>query len=370
MDEENLSQNLQSQVQCPNCGGTLVYLPGSKSLQCEHCSSQVTIEESPEKVEEIDFEAYLKQNPTDLATEIVFATRCQSCGAIVKLDRNIVSDRCPFCSSVLIIKNNEFYNRVKPGAILPFQITKAEAFNQFKRWLKNLWFAPNKLVKTVSSIENFTGVYIPFWTYDADTFTTYRGERGDIYYVTETYTDFENGKPVTKTRTVTKIRWTPVSGRFSRFFDDVLVLASQSLPKEKTEQLEPWDLENLVPYDERYLSGYRAETYQIDLKEGFSRAQSVIESAITAEIKQRIGGDRQRILSCNVKYSKITYKHIFLPVYISSYKYGKKLYQFLVNARTGEVQGERPYSFWKIFFTALLGIALLVGLWYWIKELG
>ena len=34
----------------------------------------------------------------------------------------------------------------------------------------------------------------------------------------------------------------------------------------------------------------------------------------------------------------------------------------VVNGRTGEVQGERPYSFWKIFFFALAVVALVVTL--------
>jgi hypothetical protein len=34
------------------------------------------------------------------------------------------------------------------------------------------------------------------------------------------------------------------------------------------------------------------------------------------------------------------------------------VYQVVVNARTGEVQGERPYSAWKI--AALVGVILLI----------
>jgi hypothetical protein len=101
-------------------------------------------------------------------------------------------------------------------------------------------------------------MYVPYWTYDADTTTSYRGERGDDYQVQESYRTVENGEEVERTRTVTKTRWTSASGVVSRFFDDVLVLASRSLPHAVTERLEPWDLANLTPYQEAYLSGFRS----------------------------------------------------------------------------------------------------------------
>ena len=30
------------------------------------------------------------------------------------------------------------------------------------------------------------GIYVPYWTFDADTKSSYRGERGTVYYETKT----------------------------------------------------------------------------------------------------------------------------------------------------------------------------------------
>ncbi|MDD4746695.1 MAG: hypothetical protein PHW19_05375 [Salinivirgaceae bacterium] len=364
-EEPIISATNQAEVTCPSCAGNLLYSPGTKSLKCEHCGTIVEIDDSPLTVEELDFEEYLSKVSDDIETQEIITAQCTSCGAHVNFEPNIVSDRCPFCSSILVITEPEKETQIKPGSVLPFAITRDDAFGQFRKWIKKLWFAPNDLTKKVTNSDSLNGVYVPFWTYDAETYTQWRGRRGDNYYETETYTTTENGKPVTKTRTVTKIRWTSVSGDFNRFFDDVLVLASQSLPKKYADELEPWDLENLESYNERYLSGYRTETYQVNLKTGYDEAKAIMKRELSADVRSRIGGDHQQITEQVTEHSDIKFKHILLPIYISAFNYGKKVYRFLVNARTGEVQGERPYSVWKIVF-ACLGVVAIGVLGYFI----
>jgi len=83
----------------------------------------------------------------------------------------------------------------------------------------------------------------------------------------------------------------------------------------------------------------------------------VIAPAIESAVRNDIGGDEQQIDSLSTTYSGITFKHLLLPVYAGAYRYNGKLFQILVNGRTGEIQGERPYSFWKI---ALLVMTILI----------
>ena len=148
-------------------------------------------------------------------------------------------------------------------------------------------------------------------------------------------------------------------GRVEKLFDDLLVVASKSLPEKYINKLEPWDLENLTPFEKSYLSGFITEKYQIDLAEGFDIAKKTAEPEIRRMIKRDIGGDEQRIISMNTSYRDITFKHLLLPVYVSAYKYKDKLYQFLVNGRTGEVQGQRPYSWIKITATVVAAVAII-----------
>jgi hypothetical protein len=269
---------------------------------------------------------------------------------------------CPFCGTSLVITNGSTSSILKPKSLLPFALNQKQGFEAFRVWLKKLWFAPGALKKYVTNADKFNGMYIPYWTYDANTISSYTGERGDAYYVTETYTETENGKTVTKTREVRKIRWTYVTGQVNNSFDDVLVIASNSLPVKYAEKLEPWDLKNLLPYDDKFLSGFRTESYQVDVKTGFEKAKTIMDGVIRESVKHDIGGDEQRITTVNSTYNNVTFKHVLLPIWISAYKFKDKVYRFLVNGRTGEVQGERPYSVWKIIFFSLGVIAVIAGI--------
>ena len=230
--------------------------------------------------------------------------------------------------------------------------------------MNSLWFAPNDLKKYVDNADKLNGIYIPYWTYDSNTNSDYTGQRGDNYVTTETYTTVVNGKSQTNTRTVTKIRWSYASGNVSNKFDDVLVLASNSLPEKYTNELEPWDLGNLTEYSDKFLSGFRTESYQVDVKTGFEKSKLIMDGGIRATVRRDIGGDHQQITSLSTVYNDITFKHILLPVWLSAYRYSEKVYRFMINGRTGEVQGERPYSVIKITLAILGGIALLVGAYF------
>jgi hypothetical protein len=226
-------------------------------------------------------------------------------------------------------------------------------------WLGSLWFAPNGLQDYARKGRKMSGIYVPYWTFDADTKSSYRGERGTIYYVTRTV--MRDGKRVQVQEQ--RIRWRPKSGRVARFFDDVLVLASKSLPKRYTDALEPWDLAALEPYQPEYLAGFRAEGYTVELQDGFIEARAHMDRVIERDVRFDIGGDRQRIHNIDTRISDVTFKHVLLPVWMAAYKYRGKTYRFVVNGRSGRVQGERPWSAWKIAFAVIAGliVAGIVG---------
>jgi hypothetical protein len=204
------------------------------------------------------------------------------------------------------------------------------------------------------------GIYVPYWTYDAQTRSQYTGQRGTEYTVNRTV--MVDGKP--QVRTEIRVRWSNVRGRVQRFFDDVLVLASKSLPRKYTEGLEPWDLSQLAPYQPKYLAGFRAEAYTVDLETGFADARQKMDRVIERDIKFDIGGDRQRISSVDTDVSAVTFKHVLLPVWMAAYKYRGQSYRFVVNGQSGRVQGERPYSAWKIAGAVVLGLIVAAGVAY------
>jgi DNA-directed RNA polymerase subunit RPC12/RpoP len=352
----------QRQFPCRQCGANLVFEPGQTCLKCPYCQTENEIAIAAAPIEELDFYAALADRSATQLMQETITVKCVTCGAESSLSPDVTSDRCPFCGSAIVAQGTSS-KQIKPKSLLPFYVKREQAMESFRQWIRSLWFAPSELIKYAEA-GGLKGVYLPYWTYDSEADSYYTGERGDNYTDIETYTAYENGRAVTRTRTVTKIRWRPVSGRVQNSFDDVLVLASHSLPQKYIEELEPWDLQNLMPYGDEFLAGFVAESYQVDLEQGFERAKEIMAGTIEQTIRADIGGDHQRIHSVNTTYREITFKHVLLPVWISAYRYREKVYRFMVNARTGEVCGERPYSAWKITFAVLLGL-LLVGIIIW-----
>jgi hypothetical protein len=251
---------------------------------------------------------------------------------------------------------------ILPQALLPFAMTSQQAKQSYRKWLKSLWFAPGELKKYARDDTPLNGVYIPYWTYDSDTYTNFSGLRGDIYYVQETVVVIENGRRVRRNVSVPKIRWSPVSGHTSRHFDDVLIGATRTLPRQLTDWLGPWGLSNLIPYQEEYLSGFRSEIYQVDVDEGFDTARQIMDSTIRTDVRYRIGGDHQQIKHLQTQHSDTTFKHILLPIWTAAFQFRKKTYRFVINGRTGKTKGERPYSIIKITITVIVAVLLTLGL--------
>lgn len=346
---------------CDTCGSDLRYDPGDHRLICDHCGNTEPLEPTSGPwggIKELDFETAVRNALDDAEIEETRVISCPNCGAQTEFDSDVHAAECPFCATP-VVTDTGTHRHIKPRGLLPFALDEAQSRKALIDWLGSLWFAPNGLTDYARKGRKMNGIYVPYWTFDADTKSQYTGQRGTHYY--ETKTVVRDGKR--EQVRVRKTRWKHAAGRVARFFDDVLVLASKSLPKKYTDALGPWDLSGLEPYKPEYLAGFRAEGYTIELTEGFAEARAFMDRMIQRDVRYDIGGDEQRITSVETAISVVTFKHILLPVWLAAYKYNGKTYRFVVNGRTGQVQGERPYSAWKIAIAVIIGliVALAVG---------
>lgn len=353
---------------CESCGADLEFHIGDQSLKCSFCGHVKQIELDPHAaLAEQDFHAMLEQlqqwrqqtdkDGTSEAVDpksAVQELRCESCGGNVEFIGTLTSTHCPYCNSPVQLEkaHKSEQNRIPVDGVLPFQIDHKHAKANLEQWVNSRWFAPNSFRKQGAE-GKFNGIYLSYFTYDSMTFTAYSGQRGEYYYVT-----VGSGKNKRRER---RTRWYPASGKFQRFFDDVLVLANTGLRRDFMLALEPWPLLKVVPFNQQMLAGFLARTYDLDLDHCFNEAKDRIDNALQAEVRQRIGGDTQRVSSVKSRYEAITFKHLLLPTWLMAYQFHGKTYQVFINAATGEVQGERPYSAWKIAFAVLLGV-IAVGL--------
>jgi uncharacterized Zn finger protein (UPF0148 family) len=354
---------------CPQCGARLDFDPSAQGLSCPYCGFHQEIQtDEQQEVLERSYQEYFGREESKIKAIVGRSsqTKCPGCGAVVLLEDKVATERCPFCHTHLEAKSEKVEGMIEPESVLPFQIDLRKARDAFQKWVESLWFAPNEL-KKIAALGELTGVYLPYWTYDSMTYSSYNGQRGDNYTDTEYYTETNaDGRTETKSRTVVRVHWYPVSGEVQHFFDDVLICGSHSVTLDLLNDLGEWDLPELVPFDPGYLSGFKTERYSIDLKEGLVEAKKLMEPEIIRLIHRDIGGDHQRIDDKRTRYTAITFKHTLLPIWVAVYRFQEKTYQIVINGRSGRVSGYRPYSFWKIgsvvmsIMMAILFVILLI----------
>lgn len=341
---------------CPGCGSRVEYAAGTAVMRCPYCGFQQQIAAPGTAIEEHSYDAWSAGPRKAVAHVGRYVFACQGCGARTETD--LLSDRCQFCGAP-VVADPGAVELIAPEVVVPFGLGPPEVRAAFTGWVSSRWFAPSNL-KKVGATEQLAGTYLPHWTYDSSTVTDYAGQRGEHYWVTETYTENVNGQSVTRTRQVQRTRWYSASGTVARDFDDVLVPATTALPANRLEQLQPWQLERGVPFQPAYLFGYRTLRYNTEPDAGLEAAKAQMRPVIETDCRSDIGGDEQRVHSMDTRYAEIMFKLVLLPVWIAAYLHAGRTWQVFVNANTGEVIGERPFSAMKIVAAVLAAVALIV----------
>jgi predicted RNA-binding Zn-ribbon protein involved in translation (DUF1610 family) len=359
---------------CPSCGAEMDFDAERGTLACAYCGHTSTVPTTPQAIQEYDLEAAL-QDMLAAPHEMGYgdnkrSLKCESCGAINTVDANVVSTECAFCGSNQVVPQQQVAQVLKPESLLPFQIEQAKAAALFRNWLGRGFFRPTPVKKIAKYAEaKLQGVYLPFWTFDAFSSSWWHAEAGYYYYVDETYwaTDDE-GKRVQKTRKVQKVRWQPASGFLQLPFDDVLVPATTNVERPMVERIYPFDTSKLVSYEPGFLSGWGAEAYTVDLREGWETGQQIIQERVRQACSQEVPGDTQRNLQVDTAFSNLKYKHVLFPVWIASYRYKDKVYRFLVNGQTGEVQGQAPISWIRVALVIMVVVIIFTVLFLLLSQ--
>lgn len=345
------------QTKCKSCGGIMQYSPADEDLKCIYCGYTGGLDKTPVEIEENDFEHWKNRADENTDEEVVEIPeiKCRQCGATTTLPANTSGAKCAFCATPLIMNEASVKRFWQPEYLLPFKVTEKASNENFRKWLGKKWFLPSQLKKTGVSTDSFKGVYLPFWTYDADTHTEYTGERGENR--TEHYT---NNKGEKAQRTVTD--WYNTSGSVDVPFNDIVIPASKTLPDSIMSALTNWDMMNCVSYKKEFLAGFITEIYQRDFRESIEDAKEKMNEVIEDTINVDIGGDDQKINSQSTQFNNIKFKHLLLPVWISAFKFNNKVYQFVINGRTGKVIGQYPKDKAKIIMLVIAIIAVIAAL--------
>ncbi len=343
---------------CPACGAQAEWNAAKQRLVCAFCGTEspFEVDRGSGAIREIDLVKTLRELPDELRGWQAErrSVQCRSCKAVMVFDPQRVGQNCEFCGAPALVDYNEVKAPIRPQSLLPFRLSQAQVRESIRKWYAGKWFAPGAL-KRRALVDTVHGVYVPYWTFDAQVRCPWDAEAGHYYYVNEEFRD-QQGRA--QLRKVQRIRWEAAAGEIEHFFDDEPVPGTQGIDSNLLKAIEPFPTGELVPYDTAYLSGFVVEHYQVVLLDAARRSQESMHTQLMELCAAQVPGDTHRNLRIRPQYSGQTFKHILVPVWLLTYTFGSKVYQVLVNGYTGKMAGAYPKSVWKIL---LVVVAILVA---------
>lgn len=314
---------------CPNCGASMNFQVETGNLHCDHCGTSLTEEElgrAPgtersweEAMPEADSRARFKQY------------HCSACGAEILTDEHTIANICSFCGSPAIIEDR-VAEELKPSMVIPFKITRDQAKDIYKKWMKSNPLVPD-IYRKSETVEKITGAYVPFWLYDVDAEVdmaarctrTRITRRGDTEYTHTEHYDVRRHIQVA--------------------YEKIPMDATTKMDDKVMSYLEPFDYTQLKPFEMLYLSGFQAEKYHFPSQEKLGEAKRRADQYATTACRDTINGySSVNVTRQNVWLQEQNAMYVLLPVWLLVFRNGQEECTFAVNGQSGRYYGKLPAS--------------------------
>ena len=323
-------------IKCPGCGTSIgiKFDPVTASLTCPFCGLSTTIP-TPQKgavAEELDFNSALQRASADWGHYMKLIV-CSNCGGQALYDVEQVSGACPFCGSSSVAPAAETDKIMVPNAIIPFSVSKEQTQEMFIKFAKKKKLVNKKVFNC--QLENVVGIYVPYWTFDTYT--------ASYYYA---YRDLGMNAG-----------YDHINGTWYQYIDDIPVFATDRLRHPFISKIQKFDFEKAVPYSPQYIAGIPAERYTLGLNEGWERSKDQITKILKKAVHRF--NNHLRVEDIATNYYNVKFRYLLAPVYLATYKFGKKTLPVAINGQTGETYCDVPTNIKKII---VLGtIALIIA---------
>ena len=323
-------------------------------MSCPFCGAtkELPQPEAGAVIEELDFNTAIQRASVNWGTVRKLIV-CSNCGGQALYDASQVSGCCPFCGSTSVMPAAENEQIMAPGAVIPFAIDNEKAARCFSDHVKKVRFVP-KAVRECK-LENLTGLYLPFWTFDADTVSSY------IARIGFEHTDSDGDSHYT---------YKKYKGVRNQFIDDMIVYATDKVQHPHISKVQNFYFDKLVPYKPEYLAGFAAERYTVGLNEGWERAKVQIASKLKNDIgeyERRLHkGDTVKEVILSSEYYNVKFKYILAPIYLATYSHRGKVYNVAINGQSGVVSCDTPSYLIKIILFIILGLFTLPFVFYFL----
>jgi DNA-directed RNA polymerase subunit RPC12/RpoP len=340
---------------CPGCNAQLYFEPGGQQLNCPHCGTNVPINTSGEPLKESDLQSFLKWEGKGTETVEQHTYKCTRCGTPSSFSTDTTKFICGSCNYEVTNPVAFKTRTVQPSALIPFKVNEARAHEIIRGWLDKDYDS-REIKKESPLTPQLQGVYLPYWMFSSKSISQWSGDSGSYYYETWDEKD-KDGNIVTHREQHTK--WTPRSGTHKDSFKDILIDATTKKPLHTDDNF-PYHFEELVSYNDSYLSGFEAYLYDVELSGAYKHAEYIMQRNIKDDCINACRDDDYRDLEVKTTYSNQTFKLILIPIWLGTIAYKGKNYYFSLNGQTGKLQGEKPsiqVPTWKILlFLIIAGV--------------
>lgn len=345
------------EFKCPQCGAATAYSATDGGLTCTHCGYY----EPPQKAivgkraEEFEFTVETLERAAHGWGEARKELQCQSCGAYTSVPPDQLTHTCPFCGSNEVIQRQASQDVLRPRFLVSFKIEATACDRITREWLGSSWMIPGAL-RRLAQVANFTGIYLPFWTFDAITRADWKAQVG--HTKTERY--YSGGKWRTRAQTV----WKWESGHVQLGHDDLLIEGTARLSALLLGRIKNFNLGELAPYEPKYLAGFQAQAYDVPLEAAWETARRQMRERTRRACRDQASTSKIRNFSMNLDFSHESWRYVLLPVHLATYTYNNQSYQVMVNGQTGAIAGQRPVDWAKVWLAvfALIAPGLTLGL--------
>jgi hypothetical protein len=338
---------------CPQCDGAKAFSTDNGALTCSFCGyhEAAAQEVVGRTAEQFEFTVETMERATQgwgtERKELV----CDRCSAHTTIPTDMLTHTCPFCGSNQVVQIKAPQDVLRPRFLLPFSVSGDVCRTNTAVWLGSSWMTPRDLTRLAHGTD-FNPIYLPAWTFDAQTSADWRAEVGH----TRTRTT-GSGK---NRRTTTYTEWRWESGHVNLDFDDLLVNGASTLSQKLLQEAANFNLDSLVAYEPALLAGIRAQAYDVPLDAAWEKARQRMRERTKSACRSQASTGQIRNFSMNLDFSHESWRYVLLPIYIATYRYNHKPYQLLVNGQTGKVAGQRPVAWRRV--TAVFGLSLLPAL--------
>ncbi len=338
------------EYECPACGGAMEFNPQTQKIKCPYCDSEFDVKDYVANHNSQSSGEAVESNSSADPDSQMYIYSCGSCGGEILATESLGAMKCPFCSNNVAV-SEKFTGQFKPDYIIPFKKTREEAIEAYKGYVKSKKLIPRVFFEK-NHIDEIKGVYVPFWLFDA----------------TESFTGSYEG---TKVRTwrdsnyiYTETKFYNVERAGTENFERVPVDGSKEMPDDLMESLEPFDFNEMVPFNMAYLAGFLANKYNVSAADSKKRALDRMGVSVASDFRSTVSGYSSiRTISENSSTVESSYKYALYPVYILNTTWEGNNYLFAMNGQSGKFIGNLPFSLKEglKYYFPIAGILALIA---------